>query len=285
MEFVTHLLTHTIADSLPLLPFLFGAYLLIEFLEHRAEGRLESILARSGRLGVIGGALLGCVPQCGFSIAAANFYAGGIVSAGTLAAVFLSTSDEAIPLMLARPDSIGQILPLLLTKIVIALAAGFAIDLLARPLFPRRHVLEAIHDHCQEEHCGCEESLLKGAVHHTLQTFAFIFLFTLVMTGALELIGEETLSRILMGGTLWQPVVAGLIGLIPNCASSVLITQLYLDGAISFGSVVAGLCTGAGMGFPVLFKMNRNLRENLTLLGLVYIIGVAAGILLQVLIP
>ena len=281
MEFLTHILLHTLEDALPMLPFLFGAYLLIEFLEHRAGERLERILSRSGRFGPLGGALLGCVPQCGFSIAAANFYAGGIISAGTLCAVFLSTSDEAIPVLLAHPESLSRIGPLLLAKILIALVAGFAIDTLGRGLFPPRRPLESFHCHCEEEHCGCEESLLRGAVHHTLQTFLFIFVFVLVMNGALELIGQESLSRLLMGGSLWQPVIAGLIGLIPNCASSVLLTQLYLGGNLSFGSVIAGLCTGAGMGLPVLFRVNRKLRENLTILGLVYGLGTGAGILLQ----
>ncbi len=285
MEFLTHILLHTLEDALPMLPFLFGAYLLIEFLEHRAGERLERILSRSGRFGPLGGALLGCVPQCGFSIAAANFYAGGIISAGTLCAVFLSTSDEAIPVLLAHPESLSRIGPRLLAKILIALVAGFAIDTLGRGLFPPRRPLESFHCHCEEEHCGCEESLLRGAVHHPLQTFLFIFVFVLVMNGALELIGQESLSRLLMGGSLWQPVIAGLIGLIPNCASSVLLTELYLSGNLSFGSVIAGLCTGAGMGLPVLFRVNRNLRENLTILGLVYAIGTGIGVLVQLFIP
>ena len=283
MEFITHIFLHTVEDALPMLPFLFGAYLLIEFLEHHAGEHLERILSRSRRFGPLGGALLGCVPQCGFSIAAANFYSGSIISAGTLCAVFLSTSDEAIPVLLAHPESFSQIGPLLLAKILIALAGGMAVDLLAKRLFPSRRPLESFHCHCEEENCGCEESLLRGAIHHTLQTFLFIFLFVLVMNGALELIGEESLSRLLMGGSLWQPVIAGLIGLIPNCASSVLLTELYLSGSLSFGSVIAGLCTGAGMGLPVLFRVNRNLRENLTILALVFAIGTGAGILIQLL--
>lgn len=261
-------------DSLKLLPFLFGAYLLIEWVEHRASGRLVRFLQKAGRLGPVAGAVAGCVPQCGFSILAANLFSGGMITMGTLAAVFLSTSDEALPILLAHSDRLGAVGALLGGKVVIGILAGFLIDLMIR-----RPVAEEKHLHHQEMcgHCHCDHGILRSALTHSLQIFLFLFLVSLGLGLAIHFIGEQRLSSLLMADSFWQPLIASVIGLIPNCASSVLITELYLSGALSFGAAMAGLCTGTGMGILVLFRIHRNWKENLQVLGLVMLFGILSG--------
>lgn len=274
------LLLDALIDSLKLLPFLFGAYLLIEWVEHRASGRLAHSLKKAGRFGPLVGALAGCVPQCGFSVVAANFYSGGIITMGTLVAVFLSTSDEALPILLAHPDQLWAVGALLGGKVAIGLFAGFLIDLLFR-----RSVAEEQQLHHQEmcSHCHCEQGIFRSALRHSLQIFLFLFGVSLALGAAIHFVGQERLSSLLMAGSIWQPLIAGIIGLIPNCASSVLITELYLSGALSFGAAMAGLCTGTGMGVLVLFRIHRNWKENLQVLGLTMLFGVLAGELIGLL--
>ena len=281
-ETVWHIIEHTLIDSLKMLPFLFVAYLLIEMLEHKASDKLQHALSRSGNFGIVVGALLGCVPQCGFSVAAANFYSGRIITLGTMMSVFLATSDEAVPMLLSAPGKAGMIFQLILIKIVIAVVAGFGIDLVLK----MRHSKDGrpeIHDHnvlC--EHCDCEkDGVLKSAVKHTLSIFLFILLITLILNALMELIGESLLSKILLTDSVFQPLVAGAIGLIPNCAASVMLVQLYISGSLSFGSVVAGLCTGAGLSLAVLFRTHKGWKKNLGILLLLYAIGSAAGMLVS----
>lgn len=272
------ILVDALLDSLKTLPFLFGAYLLIEFLEHRASHKLTGALARLGPLGPVGGAALGCVPQCGFSVAAANFYAGRLISPGTLLAVFLATSDEALPILLSHPQALGAMWRLLGVKLVAAGIAGVAVDaLLGKKVFQKG---EPFHQLCED--CGCEEKgVFLSALGHTGQIFLFMLLVNLGLGCAIQLVGEENISRLLLSGSVFQPLLAGVIGFIPNCAASVILTELYLSGSLSFGSAVAGLSTGAGIGLAVLFRVNRNLRENLWIVGLLYAAGVITGILCQ----
>lgn len=268
-------------DSLKMLPFLFIAYLILEYIEHRSSAKLARALG-SSRLGAVGGAILGCVPQCGFSVTAANLYAGKVISMGTLAAVFLSTSDEALPLMLAHPEAYPMMFALLGLKVGIAIIAGLAIDLIARRVRKNgfeKSGEEAIHEMCKT--CHCEHGIWGSAFRHTLNIFLFIFIVLLVLNLCVELTGEETLASILLTGSVFQPLVAGLIGFIPNCAASVLLTELYLAGSISFGSAVAGLCTSAGVGIAVLYRVNRNVKENLLITLLLYVIGVVSGMVIQ----
>lgn len=210
-------------------------------------GRLEKALRGFGRFGAVGGALLGCVPQCGFSAAAANLYAGRVITVGTLIAVFLSTSDEAIVVLLAHPGSIGIIGKLLLVKIIIAIAAGFIIDCFFIKPASDRDTQQHLKDLCTHCHCG-EHNLFASALRHTLQIFLFIFLFSFVLNFLIAYIGEEQISRLLLQNSLLQPVIAGIFGMVPNCASSVILTELYLAGSLSFGATVAGLSAGAGVG-------------------------------------
>ena len=271
------ILLDTALDALKLLPFLFVTYLLLELLEERLEKRSVSAIHKAGRWGPVLGGLLGVVPQCGFSAAASNLYAGGVISFGTLLAVFLSTSDEMLPILIsARADTL-LILKILLVKALAGILAGFGADALMR----RRGLARSrtIHDLCEEEGCRCEDGVFKSALRHTLKIFAFLILVMLALNTALALLGEDRLAAFILNRPVAGELLAGLIGLIPNCAASVVITQLYLEGGMSAGAMLAGLLTGSGVGLLVLFRMNRNLKENLRMLGAVYASGVALGFL------
>lgn len=285
MDFFFSILAEAFLDSVKMLPFLFGAYLLIEYLEHHSSGKMEKLLAGSNRFGPVTGAVLGCVPQCGFSVAAANLYSGRVITLGTLIAVFLSTSDEALPILLANPDSLPTVGALLLFKLVLGIVAGLTVDFVRRRLGRRSSFYgenPALHEMCEDCHCE-ERGILRSAIHHTIHIFLFVLVVSVVLSGAVELIGEERLSTLLMSGSIFQPAIAALIGFIPNCAASVLLTNLLLSGTISFGAAMAGLSSSAGVGLLVLFRANKSLKENLTIVALIYVISTAAGMLLQLL--
>ena len=270
-----HILEHALVDSAKAVPFLFLAYLLMEAAEHYHSAKMEKAISGIGKAGPLVGALLGCVPQCGFSASASNLFAAGLLSRGTLLAVFLATSDEALPMLLGVAEGRGMILPLLLAKVLIGILAGYVIDFyMSRWGRPRE-----LFDLCED--CGCEEEgsgILKPALWHTGHILLYIFLLSLGLGLAMELLGEELLGTILLKGSLLQPFVAALVGLIPNCAVSVTLTQLYLAGSLSFGSLLAGLCSGAGLGVAVLLKMNRSKRENIQIMALLYVIAALCGL-------
>ena len=272
---IWHILEHSFIDSLHALPFLFLAYLLMEAAEHYHSAKMEKAIRGIGKAGPLVGAALGCIPQCGFSASASNLFAAGLLSRGTLLAVFLATSDEALPMLLGNSEGRGMILPLLCTKVVIGIVAGYAVDFyMARWGRPRD-----LYDLCED--CGCEEEgsgILKPALWHTGHILLYIFLLNLGLGLAIHLLGEEVLGTILLKGSLLQPFVAALVGLIPNCAVSVLLTQLYLAGSLSFGALLAGLCSGAGLGLAVLVKMNRSRRENITVTATLYAISALCGL-------
>lgn len=276
---------HALIDSAKMLPFLFIAFFLMEFLEHKAGDKLVDFLRKSGggRTGSAAvGALLGCVPQCGFSVVASNFYAGRIITAGTLIAVFLSTSDEAVPILLAHPDKAGMIWKLLVTKVIIAAVAGIAVDLVMK-LLKIKTEDEHIGDLCDEAGCGCgSHGIWYSALKHTIGIAIFIIIVNLILSTVMGLVGEENVKYFLENMGIFQPVVAGFVGMIPNCAASVLITELYAEGAINFGTAIAGLCTGAGIGLAVLFRANKNIKENFVITGVVYAVGVLSGIVINI---
>ena len=280
MEMLLDVIIDTCLDCLKMLPFLFVAFLMIEALEHYSSEFTAKLLAKVGKAGPIVGAIAGCVPQCGFSVMAANLYAGGIVSVGTLLSVFIATSDEAILIILGNPDYIGEVGTLLITKVVIAIVAGYIIDIFFREkISVRKENGNLCHDcGCHNDHAG----IMKPAWNHTVKIFVYLLIFTGILNLCIEVLGIDRLSAILLGNTIFQPVIAEIIGLIPNCAASVILTQLYLSGAISFASVIAGLCTGAGIGLVVLFRMNHNKKENFKILGALYVIAVIAGIILEI---
>lgn len=279
MELLFHTVEHAFIDCLRMLPFLFAAFLLIEALEHYSGRLITKVMQKIGRAGPIVGAAVGCVPQCGFSVMAANLYAGGVISVGTLLAVFLETSDEAVLIILGNPGRAGEVGMLLGAKVLIAVIGGYAADLFLKERLSSEKSCGNLCDHC-----GCHEAhagILMPAWRHTFRLFAYLFIFTWILNLVIEVFGIEGLSRALLGDSVFQPVIAALIGLIPNCGASVILTQLYLSGAISFASVVAGLCTGAGAGLIVLFKVNRNRIENIKIMIVLYFMAVVAGLLLQ----
>ena len=270
---------HALEETAKLLPFLFIAYLLMEYLEHHAAAKMEGLLRAIGPAGPLVGAVLGCIPQCGFSATASNLYAAGLVSRGTLLAVFLSTSDEALPLLLGHSNAGSEIAKLLLSKLLIGIAVGFAVDLLMRKFGKPRELT----DLC--EHCGCHDhgGILRPAVWHTLRIALFCLVLNFLLHLGFDLLGQERLASLLLSGSWAQPFLAALVGLVPNCAASVMLTQLYLGGVISFGSVLAGLCAGAGVGLAVLLRVNGDKKESLRIVATLYLVSAVVGLIAQIL--
>lgn len=275
---VKHALEHMIEDSYFVIVVLFLTYLAMEALEHHTESKVRQWVQKAGRLGPAIGAAVGVVPQCGFSAAASNLYAGRVISMGTLIAIFLSTSDEMLPVMLSSQASAETILGILLVKVLVGMAAGFVIDFVCRS---RQGEQVHIHDICEQEHCDCEKGIFRSALKHTVQVGAFILLISFALNLILEFMGEDVLAGLLLDRPILGPLVAGAVGLVPNCAASVVITQLYLEGLISMGSMLAGLLVGAGVGVLVLFRVNHHLTENLKIVGILYFVGVLTGIVTE----
>ena len=274
-------LRETVIDSLKLLPFLFAAYLAIEFIEDRAEEKTVALVHRAGRWGQVLGAALGVIPQCGFSAATANLYAGGIITRGTLLAVFLSTSDEMLPILLSSSAPASLILKLLGYKALAGIVLGVTVDTVASKLGYERK--KSIHEMCEQEHCHCEDGIFKSALRHTLKIFAFLFVVTFVLNLLVEAVGPETLGAFVLNRPVIGELLGGIIGFIPNCAASVVLTTLYLEGAMSGGAMLSGLLVGSGVGLLVLLRMNRDWRDNLVTAGLLYAGGVIFGLLADVL--
>ncbi len=270
-------------DTVKILPFLFIAFLLIEFLEHKAQDKMNRLFTRSEIMSPAIGTVLGCIPQCGFSVLCANLYSSGIIPLATLIAVFLSTSDEAVILLATAPNGTKEIIRLVISKVVIALIFGYIIYFFERKT-RHSHSHGHTHDLCEHDHCGCEEDggILKPALIHTGKVFGFLLLFTLIIDLAVAFIGTERLSHILLSDSVFQPFLSALIGFIPNCASSVLLTQLYIEGTLSFGALISGLCTNAGAGMLILFRNKSKLRESFTIVGIMYICSVIPGIILYI---
>ena len=280
-----HSVLHALTDTLKLLPFLFLTYLLMEFLEHRAGGATERGLRRAGCVGPLFGGALGMLPQCGFSAAAAGLYAGRVVTAGTLIAVFLATSDEMLPMLISSGADPLLIVRLLLTKLLIGVVAGFAVDGISRLLRRRGLVKEvdddAIEELCEREKCECGERFWLSALKHTAYITVFLLIFTFVLNFAVELIGEEQIGAIVSDRPVLGSLLAALVGLIPNCASSIALTTLYLEGVIPVGVMMAGLCVNAGVGIAVLLRNNRPVWDSLRVLLILFAVSVAAGILID----
>ena len=280
----------TLIDSVKLLPFLFITYLIMEFIEHKTGDKAKNIIKKSGKFGPLLGGVLGIFPQCGFSAAAANLYAGKVITLGTLIAIFLSTSDEMLPVLISEAAPISTILQILAIKLAIGIVIGFVIDLIGQALTKRNQekkeevVEEEIGHICEHEHCHCEEGILKSSIKHTINIFIFIVIISFIINTIIYFIGEENLSNLILNMPIVGPVIAGLVGLIPNCAGSVILTQLYLEQVISFGSMIGGLLVGSGIGILVLFRVNKDLKDNLKILGLLYLIGVICGVIIDLII-
>ena len=278
-------LGETALDYLRLLPFLFLACLLGEWLS-RSSARARAVLARGGRLGPLLGALLGVIPQCGLSAAAARLYAARLLSLGTLLAVFLSTSDEMLPILLAGGISPLTVLSLVGVKLLFAAAVGFFVDAVFRRSAPSDPEALSFDDGTPCP-CGCCTpsgksgwvSLLFGVVRHTLSISLYLFLTMLAFALAVSVLGEERFAALLSSAGVLGVLLSALAGLIPNCAVSVVLSELWMVGAISTGALLAGLAVGAGVGLLILFRINRPLRDTLRILALLLVFGASLGIL------
>ncbi len=303
LEIILDSLLDAVIDTAKLAPFLFLTYLAMEWLEHRTEEKTKRAVEKAGLSGPLWGGLLGVVPQCGFSAAAASLYAGRVITVGTLIAVFLSTSDEMLPILLSSGiNNWPMMLKILAVKMIYGIAVGFGIDALHRLLvqkgvLAKRRMLPAstdkkileeepgtehIKDLCEQDNCHCDngaKGIFRSALIHTLQILLYIFIITLVLNIIMEYGGEALLSSAFTDYPILQSIIAGAVGLIPNCAASVVITQLYLEGIIGTGALLSGLMVGAGTGLLILFRSNRGLVSNLKVVGVLYLTGVAGGFL------
>lgn len=278
-----HVLEHSFIDCINLLPFLFLTYLAMELLEHYAGNKLNEKIQNAGKLGPLWGAFLGVVPQCGFSTAAASFYSGRIIGIGTLIAVFLSTSDEMLPILLSEAVPVKTILGILGIKVVIASISGALAEAVYKKFFHKEHDEIDIHVVCEEEQCSCEDGVLKSALKHTVTIFFYILLLTCVLNLVIHGVGEDVLGEVCANIPVLGQMLAALVGMIPNCASSVVITQLYVKHVISAGMMMSGLLVNAGVGMLVLLRLNRNFKQNLGIIGSVYAFGVVWGVLIDLL--
>ncbi len=303
-------------DTLKLLPFLFVTYLVMEWLEKKTEKQQGIIVTSSRKFGPALGGLFGVIPQCGFSLVAANFYTGGMITVGVLVAVFMSTSDEMLPIMISSAVGASTILKILGAKVVIAIVTGYAVDMLHKKISPAKVELEMhiheddhhhhhhddhdhehhehnhsqghnheekhIHDLCVQEHCRCDEGIFISAIKHTLKIALFIFIISFVLDIVMTRVGAEALSNFLGSATILSIIFAAIVGIVPNCAASVVITELYIAQVISAGAMMAGLLMSAGVGLLVLFRMNKfRLKENIKILATIFAASIFWGIIID----
>ena len=284
VEMLDEVVLHGLLDTLKIIPFLFLTYLLMEFIEHKAGERAERFMKRAGIFAPVVGGVLGAVPQCGFSAAVANLYAGRIVSMGTVIAVFLSTSDEMIPILISGNIAVGTVGLIVLYKAAVAIVVGLGIDLAIR--FMRRGQekinIDAI---CDEDNCHCERGIWYSALHHTLTISLFVLVTTLAINLLVFFIGEENLGAIMYDKPFISHLIAAVFGLIPNCAASVALSTLCTQGLITAGTMMAGLFSGAGVGLLVLCRVNKKPKENLMVIGVVVAAGVIFGMLGDLIFP
>lgn len=274
------ILIDTTIDALKLMPFLFVAFLLIEVLEHKLTVKNKSIITKSKKIGPILGALLGVIPQCGFSVMGTNLYVTRIISLGTLFSIYLSTSDEMLPILISEKADIKIILQIILIKILFGMIYGILIDLILRKKNTKQE--KTNYEICDKDHCHCEKGILLSAIKHTLNIIIFLFITSLIINIIFNYVGQDYLSKILLKNSILGPFITSLIGLIPNCGASVILTQLYLNNAISLPSLIAGLLTGSGTAIIVLFKENKNIKENIFIVFLLYSLGVISGLILEI---
>lgn len=273
----------SLTDSVKLLSFLFLTYLFMELLEHKTGSVARRRIKTAGKLGPVWGGLLGVVPQCGFSTAASSLYAGRVITVGTLLAVYLSTSDEMLPIMISSAVPVQTIIRILAAKVGIAVISGLVVEYLYVHVMKKQEKEMDVHVICEEERCNCSHGILSSALIHTVKIFVYILLISLLLNVVIGLLGEDTLAGFFTGIPILGELIAALVGLIPNCASSVVITQLYLDNIIGAGAMMSGLLVNAGVGLMILFRLNRDRKQNLGIVGALYGIGVFWGILIEIL--
>ena len=269
----------TLLDALKLLPFLFVAFLIMEYIEHKFNKKNKNKISKAGKFGPIFGSLLGAVPQCGFSVMATNLYATRIITIGTLISIYLSTSDEMLPILISEGAKASVIFEILIIKMMIGMVCGFVIDFILRKKHNEKDY--EIKDFCLEHHCDCNHGIIKSSLKHTLNIILFIVLVTFLLNTGIHYLGEENIGKLFLKDSVFAPFVSSLIGLIPNCGASVIITELYLSGVISFASCISGLLTGSGVALLVLFKVNKNKKDNVKILLTLYLIGAISGLLIE----
>ncbi len=294
MELILDVVIDALIDSLKILPFLFVTYLIMEYLEHKTSEFTSGLVERTEHFGPLWGGLIGAFPQCGFSAAASNLYAGRVITLGTLIAIYLSTSDEMVPLFISEQVPLTTMAQILAIKALIGILAGFIIDFVVHAYHKAHNRslndpirIEAL---CEKEHCHCDDEeaegflgIVKSALVHTLHIFIFVLVLTLALNFVIEIIGEDRLSVLLKTSPVISHILAGLVGLIPNCAPSVIITELYLDQMITLGTMMSGLLVGAGIGLLVLFRVNDDKKENVNIALILFVIGTVVGLLIDVL--
>lgn len=276
------ILIDTILDSVKIFPFLFITYLIMEYIEHKTSNKVKEVIKKSGKFGPVIGGIVGIFPQCGFSVSATNLYAAKVITLGTLISVYLTTSDEMLPILLTEAVPITTILAILGIKLIIGIAVGFIIDLIVRRRNEEQE--EKIEELCEHEHCHCENGIFKSAIKHSVNILIFIFIITLIINSIIGFIGEETIAHFISNNSILGPIIAGLIGLIPNCASSVILTELFVEQVITMPILISGVLVNAGVGLLVLFKTNKDIKENIKIVSILYIIGVVSGMILQIII-
>lgn len=275
------ILFDTLFDSVKILPFLFLTYLVMELLEHKTGGKSKDQIRRARWSGPIWGGLLGVIPQCGFSTAASSLYAGRVITVGTLLAVYFSTSDEMLPIMISQAVPVPVMIKILGTKAIIAIISGMVVEVVYTRVLKKQEKEMDIHVVCEEEHCKCEDGIVKSAAKHTIKIFFYLLLISFVLNVIVGIIGEDTLAQFFVGTPVIGELIAALVGLIPNCASSVVITELYLDGIIGAGEMMSGLLVNAGVGLLVLFRLNRNGKQNAGIIATLYGLGVFWGVIID----
>lgn len=269
-------------DSVKLLPFLFVTYLVMGFFEHAATEKSKEIITKAGRFGPLWGGVLGAFPQCGFSAAASNFYVGRMITLGTLISIYLSTSDEMLPIFISEKISVLTILKILATKAVIGMISGFIAEIFLGWITKKKERPNTFSPR-EDQDCHCGGHILAEAIYHTIKVFVFLLAISFAINILIYFTGEEALMFLISDVPVLGQLVAALVGLIPNCAASVVITQLYIKGIIGAGPMISGLLVSAGMGLLVLFEENRHVKENLTIVGALYVFGVIWGIVIDAL--
>ena len=292
MDFVLHVLEHSVLDTLKLVPLLFVTYLAMEAIEHTSSARVRFVVERSGKAGPVVGAVLGALPQCGFSAMAATLYAGRVVTLGTLVAVVLSTSDEMVPVFLAHQEPLGRLAAIMGAKVAIGMVVGLVVDVALRAWHRAGDGHLHIHELCERERCHCDDdhghdhghgdgrwAIVRSALVHTVQVTLFILALTFVFGLVIESVGQDALAALLANHPVRAVFVSALVGLVPNCGASVAITELYLDGVLATGPMLAGLLASGGVGLLVLWRTNADARQNALVTAFVYLVAVAVGLL------
>ena len=269
----------TLLDTLKIIPFLFITFLIMEYAEHKFSNKSKKKIANAGKFGPVIGSFFGAIPQCGFSVMATNLYATRIISIGTLISIYLSTSDEMLPILLSEKAHISLIIKFLLVKIIIGMISGIIIDFVLRKKDKKN--VSGIEDFCNEHNCDCSHGILKSSIKHTLNIVLFIAIVTFILNTGFHFLGEEKISKLFLKDNLFSPFISSLMGLIPNCGASVILTQLYLNKVISFASSISGLLTGSGVALLILFKVNKDKKENFKILLILYLVGALSGMIIE----